>query len=96
MCRPKRNLRAALPLTTVGWGVQEDTYDGTFHLHCEDVADVVSFAIFADTRLLPPDVLRECAGQIEAVTVEAAFNGQASSFLAGVDPTAPPESRGEP
>jgi len=68
------DVRAALPLTTMDWGVREDTYDGTFYLHLEDVPDVVSFALFADTHRIPPQTMRAYAREFEAVLVAAALD----------------------
>ncbi|GAA1814215.1 hypothetical protein GCM10009682_39060 [Luedemannella flava] len=62
---------AALARTRWRWGVREDTYDGTFYLHFEDVPDAVELAIFADTGFLAPERIEACARAMEAVVVTA-------------------------
>jgi hypothetical protein len=64
-------VQAALPLTTMRWGLRQDGYDGTFYLHIDSAGDAVQLTLWADTHHLAPDDLWECARQIEAVLVSA-------------------------
>jgi hypothetical protein len=59
-------VRAALPRTSLGWGVHEETYDGSLYLHVEDDA---RFTLWGDTHRYPPDALLRCARDIEAAIV---------------------------
>jgi len=74
-------IRAALPLTTLGWGRKLDTYDGTFYLHVDSVPDAIEFAIWADTGHFAPDVIQACARELEAVTVGAALDPRARTGI---------------
>jgi hypothetical protein len=67
------DLRSALPLTTVHWGVREDTYDGWCYLHVEDIPDAIGFTMWGDTHRFPPARIERCAREIEAVVVRAAL-----------------------
>jgi hypothetical protein len=65
-------IRAALPLTTLHWGVKEDTYDGSFYLHVEDAPDAIGYTLWGDTHRYTPAGIERCAREMEAVVVEAA------------------------
>ncbi|GAA2333742.1 hypothetical protein GCM10010170_013110 [Dactylosporangium salmoneum] len=66
-------VRAALPRTTVRWGVREPTYDGTFYLHVEEVPGAIGYTLWGDTHRYPPAVIERCARDVEAVVVDAAL-----------------------
>ncbi|MFG2041783.1 condensation domain-containing protein [Dactylosporangium sp. NPDC048998] len=66
-------VRAALPLTTRHWGVKEDTYDGTFYLHVEDVPDAIGYTLWGDTHRFALATIEQCARDMETVVVEAAL-----------------------
>jgi hypothetical protein len=64
------DIRAALPSTSVRWGVKEDTYDGALYLHVEDGG--IRFSLWGDTHRFPPSAIERCARDVESVVVEAA------------------------
>jgi hypothetical protein len=85
-------LRAALPRTRLRWDRKQPIFDGAFFLQVDSAPDAnvpgrlipeeqqqpaVYFAIWADTHALAPRGIEACARELEAVTVEAAFDGKA-------------------
>lgn len=85
-------LRAALPRTRLRWDRKQPIFDGAFFLQVDSAPDAnvpgrlipeeqqqpaVYFAIWADTHALAPRDVEACARELEAVTIEAAFNGKA-------------------
>jgi Condensation domain len=85
-------LSAALAHTTLRWDRAQPTYDGSFYLHVDAQPDTnvpgrvnpgeqdrpaVYFAIWGDTHCFAPADIEACARQLEAVVVEAAFDGEA-------------------
>lgn len=85
-------LRAALPRTRLRWDRKQPIFDGAFFLQVDSAPDAnvpgrlipeerqqpaVYFAIWADTYALAPRDIEACARELEAVTVEAAFDGKA-------------------
>jgi hypothetical protein len=88
----KDDLRAALPRTRLRWDRKQPIFDGSFFLQVDSAPDAnvpgrlipqeqqqpaVYFAIWADTHALAPRDIEACARELEAVTVEAAFDGKA-------------------
>jgi len=95
------DLSAALARTTLRWDRAQATYDGSFYLHVDAQPDTnvpgrmnpaeqerpaVYFAIWGDTHCLAPADIEACARQLEAVVVEAAFDGTAPTGLRGDHP----------
>lgn len=76
------DVRAALPGTTVRWGVREDTYDGSLYLHVEDAPDAVVYTLWGDTHRFAPDAIERCARDIEAALVRAAVPDPAPQLTA--------------
>ena len=70
-------LRAALPLSTSWWLRKLDTFDGTLYVSVDSAPDAVDVSVCADTHRLGPDDIEALAREMEAVTVEAAFDGSA-------------------
>ena len=85
-------LRAALPRTRLRWDRKQPIFDAKFFLQVDSAPDAnvpgrlipeerqqpaVYFAIWADTHALAPRDIEACARELEAVTVEAAFDGKA-------------------
>jgi hypothetical protein len=90
------DLRVALKHTVLRWDRTMATYDGSFYLHADSVPDAnvpgrtdpdeqrlpaVYISLWGDTQQMAPDDLLECARQVEAVTVEAAFQGTAPTLV---------------
>lgn len=88
----EEDLLAALPRTRLRWDRKLPTYDGSFFLHVDSGPDTnvpgrdvpeerelpaVYFAIWADTHRLAPAEIEACARELEAVTIEAAFDAKA-------------------
>jgi hypothetical protein len=73
------DIRAARPRTTVHWGGREDTYDGTFYLHVEDVEDAIGYTLWGDTHRYPPARIERCARDLEATVIEAALSADQAS-----------------
>lgn len=88
----EEEVRAALARTTLRWDRKQPTYGGTFFLQVDSGPDAnvpgrmipaeqelpaVYFAIWADTHRLSPADIEACARELEAVTVEAAFDAAA-------------------
>jgi hypothetical protein len=99
----EEDLQAALPRTRLRWDRKLPTYDGSFFLHADSGPDsnvpgrivpdesglpAVYFAIWADTHRLAPAEIEACARELEAVTVEAAFDAKAPTRV-GEHPGAP-------
>ncbi len=93
-------LRAALPRTRLRWDRKQPIFDGSLFLQVDSAPDVnvpgrlvpeeqqqpaVYFAIWADTHALAPRDIEACARELEAVTVEAAFNGKAATRVSPWD-----------
>jgi hypothetical protein len=79
-------LRAALPLTTSWWARKVDTFDSTLNVTVDSAPDAVELSICADTRRLGPAEIQALAAQMEAATVEAAFDGTVPTGVAATDP----------
>jgi hypothetical protein len=70
----QEQLRAALPLTTSWWARKTDTFDATLNVTVDSVPGAVELSICADTGRLGPAEIEALAAEMEAVTVEAAFD----------------------
>jgi hypothetical protein len=77
----REELRAALPLTTTWWARKLDTFDGTLYVSVDSAPDAVDVSICADTHRLGPAEIEALAVEMEAVTVEAAFDAAAPTGI---------------
>jgi hypothetical protein len=78
-------LRAAGPLTTSWWSRKLDTFDGTLYVSADSAPDAVDVSICADTARLGPAEIEALALELEAVTVEAAFDALAPTRVRGAN-----------
>ncbi len=78
-------LRAALPSSTTWWERKLDTFDGTLYVTFDAaVPDAIDVSVCADTHRLGPRDIEALAEQLEAVAVEAAFDGAAPTRVGAV------------
>jgi hypothetical protein len=83
-------LQASLPLSESWWERKLDTFDGTLYVTVDSAPDAVDVSICADTHRCGPAQIEALAREMEAVTVEAAFDGAAPT---GVHTTATDTNR---
>jgi hypothetical protein len=78
-------LRAALPASSAWWDRKLDTFDGTLYVTFDAaVPDAIDVSVCADTHRLGPREIEALAEQMEAVAVEAAFDGAAPTKVGAV------------
>jgi hypothetical protein len=82
----REELQAALPLTTMLWKDKPaDPVGERFFVDVEDVPDMVELRVSPDTRYISAAHTESFTSEMEAVTVEAAFDpGRLTSMSAGL------------
>ena len=70
-------LRAALPRTTMRWEDPSDEFLDLCHIHVFDSPDAVNVTVIIDTHYVSPGDTEAFLREMEAVTVEAAFDPSA-------------------
>lgn len=63
---------AALPATTFHWDPPLDKYGARYFLHINGVPNAIELCLFADTMVMPPEMIEDHLRGIESVTVRAA------------------------
>lgn len=77
-------IRAALPASRLDWVRDLEMPGSTLYLYVDDAPGAVDFELSADTRYFAPDDLAALVRGIEAVTVEAALDPDATTGVPAV------------